>query len=524
MSVIGTISMDLKHETPKSSGLQLARVSQALFESAAEGLIVIDARGKMVLLNQRACEMLGYLEEELIGAQIEMLVPMKLAGAHQKLREGFVQEPSRRSMGIGRDLCARRKDGSEFPVEISLNHFENEGDRYVMALLSDITQRKTTEQELEKLNQELEHRVQLRTRELAESQNLYAVIARNFPNGIIMVFDQDFNYVFAEGRELFKMGVTSDELVGTNYLTRLGEGVRDTIEQHLRTVFEGQNANFDMIVDDKHYELHAVPLRDSTGLVTRILVVETNVTQQKRAEKNMLKTLDKERQLNELKSRFVAMASHEFRTPLSTILTSLSLVARYTAPEQEANRLKHYNRIRSSVHNLTGILNDFLSLDKLETGMIATNPEQIELRTFLEDMVDELQSLCKDGQIISLQFENDGIVKADKNMLRNIVMNLISNALKYSGENQAVEVKVAFKDAKVYVSVIDHGIGIPEADQLHMFERFFRAHNATNIQGTGLGLNIVKKYLDLMGGDIWFESTLGNGSIFNFVLPQNDAQ
>jgi PAS domain S-box-containing protein len=388
-----------------------------------------------------------------------------------------------------------------------------------MALISDITHRKAAERALAALNQELEERVRERTRQLAESEHLYSVIARNFPNGIIMVFDQDFNYVFAEGRELFKMGVSSEELVGTNYLTRLAPGVRETIHERLEEAFQGKNVHFEMEVDDKNYELHVVPLRDADNKVSRILVVETNVTQYKRAEQNILNALNKERQLNALKSRFVSMASHEFRTPLSTILTSLSLAARYGQPDQEEQRLKHYNRIRNSVHNLTGILNDFLSLDMLESGVISSNPVQMNVHSQLMDMLDELQGLCKSGQVIALDYEGEDDVVLDPNMFRNIIVNLVSNAIKYSKDQQAVEVKARVEPSKLSVSVTDHGIGIPEADQLHLFERFFRAHNAVNIQGTGLGLNIVKKYLDLMGGDIWFESTPDVGTTFSFVIP-----
>jgi signal transduction histidine kinase len=448
------------------------------------------------------------------------LIPTRFTDRHVGQRTGFLQNPSRRSMGAGMDLTAMRKDGSEFPVEISLNHFDIEGMRFVMALISDITKRKETERELAMLNQELEHRVQERTRELAESQHLYGVIARNFPNGIIMVFDRDFDYVFVEGRELFKMGVSSQQLVGTNYLARLSPDARQTIEERLREAFDGKNVNLELVVNDKNYELHAVPLRDAEGIIDRILVVEMNVTQHKRAEQSIMLALEKERQLNELKSRFVSMASHEFRTPLSTILTSLSLAARYAAPDQEASRLKHYNRIRSSVHNLTSILNDFLSLDKLESGKIACNPEPFDLQRLLEDLIDEMQGICKEGQVIDLTYTGDHQVTMDPNMLRNILVNLVSNAIKYSAEHKPVEVSTSVQDGKVLVAVRDHGIGIPEADQKHMFERFFRSQNATNIQGTGLGLNIVKKYLDLMGGDIWFESAQGVGSVFSVVLPQ----
>jgi len=309
--------------------------------------------------------------------------------------------------------------------------------------------------------------------------------------------------------------------VGTNYLDRLNAKAREIIHPRLLEVFGGESVNFDIEVDDRNYELNAVPLQDTDGNISRILVVETNVTQQKRVEQNMIKALEKERELNELKSRFVSMASHEFRTPLSTILTSLSLANRYHGLGNEENLQKHYGRIKSSVHILTSILNDFLSLDKLESGMIGANPEPLNLRLVIDDLIDEMQAMCKAGQSISFTFEGEEMVTTDQNMLRNIVVNLVSNAIKYSGENSVVEVEAVVKDSRVLVHVRDHGIGIPSADQHHIFERFFRAQNSTNIQGTGLGLNIVKKYLNLLGGDIWYESTPMVGTVFSFVIPQN---
>ncbi|MFM2375984.1 MAG: hypothetical protein RLZZ165_1081 [Bacteroidota bacterium] len=493
---------------------------RTLFESAGEGLIVVDHAGEIQMMNNRALEMFGYSREELVGQKIEILVPSDMRLRHERNHMQYMAHPVRRSMGIGMALSGCRKDGSTFPVEISLNHFEIGGQTCAMALISDITLRQVVERELEKLNLELEQRVLERTRELRDSQHLYAVIARNFPNGSIYVLDRDFRYIFAEGRELFRMGVTSDQLIGSSYLERLIPNVREMIEGKLEEVLRGHNMTFELDVEDKTYEMHAVPLRDADGIISRIMLVETNTTQQKRAAANIIKALEKERQLNELKSRFVSMASHEFRTPLSTILTSISLVSKYTGPEHEESRQKHYNRIRTSVHHLTSILNDFLSLDKLESGKLQSHPEEFDLKAKMEDLIDGMQAICKPDQSIVFTYEGDRTVKVDRNMFRNIVLNLISNAIKYSGEGQKVDVDTLVRDGKIHIDVRDHGIGIAESEKQHMFERFFRANNATNIQGTGLGLNIVRKYLDLMDGDIWFESELGKGSTFSIVLPQ----
>ncbi|MBK6902704.1 MAG: PAS domain-containing sensor histidine kinase [Saprospirales bacterium] len=232
------------------------------------------------------------------------------------------------------------------------------------------------------------------------------------------------------------------------------------------------------------------------------------------------KALEKEKELSELKSRFVSMASHEFRTPLSTILSSISLLSRYTETSQQDKRDKHINRIKSSVRNLTGILNDFLSLSKLEEGKIENLPSEFDIGELCPEVIDEIQGLLKDGQeIVHEGLGSPLFVRWDKRLVKNILFNLLSNAIKYSDEGKKIFMKERLEEDFFLIDIVDKGIGIPDADQPYLFTRFFRAANATNIQGTGLGLNIVKRYIDLVGGSITFESQLNEGTIFTVCLP-----
>ena len=232
------------------------------------------------------------------------------------------------------------------------------------------------------------------------------------------------------------------------------------------------------------------------------------------------KALEKEKELSELKSRFVSMASHEFRTPLSTILSSISLLSRYTETSQQDKRDKHINRIKSSVRNLTGILNDFLSLSKLEEGKIENQPSEFDIGELCPEVIDEIQGLLKDGQeIVHEGLGSPLFVRWDKRLVKNILFNLLSNAIKYSDEGKKIFMKERLEEDFFLIDIVDQGIGIPDADQPYLFTRFFRAANATNIQGTGLGLNIVKRYIDLVGGSITFESQLNEGTIFTVCLP-----
>ena len=241
-------------------------------------------------------------------------------------------------------------------------------------------------------------------------------------------------------------------------------------------------------------------------------------------ESALEKSLAKERELGEMKSRFVSMASHEFRTPLSTIQSSVSLINRYTGSEQQSLREKHIIKIKSSVTHLTGILNDFLSMNRLEEGKITATFEVFNLFDLCNEVIDELGPIFKINQNIICRWQEDEIlpkenVNTDRKILKNIIINLLSNAIKYSDENGVIICIMSTRESKIMISVKDNGIGIPDEELKHLFDRFFRASNAVNIEGTGLGLNIVKKYVEMLEGQISFESKLYEGSTFSVAIP-----
>lgn len=399
-----------------------------IFHSMSEGIIMVDEAGKIVIANPIAETVFGYGKGELNGLSMEQLVPQKFRNHHASLRKGFNAHPEPRRMGFGRDLTALKKDGTEFPVEISLSYTQVKGKILVMAFISDISERKKSEEALKKSEEqlivyaaELERKVQSRT-----------------------------------------------------------EALHKTIQE-----------------------------------------LEKEVVERKRAEEETRKSLEKEREFNELKTKFVSIASHEFRTPLSTILSSNSLVEQYKQRSDYDKIDKHTARIKSSVQHLTGILNDFLSLGKLEEGKIDVVNESINLRTFFNDLAEEVKASLKANQKVVVNMTSDVTIHSDSRILRNILFNLISNASKYSDETKNIELHAHMEDGKLIMAVQDHGIGIPEEDHKHLFERFFRAGNVSNIQGTGLGLNIVKRYVELLNGTITFESEYKKGSTFTVSIPLN---
>lgn len=238
--------------------------------------------------------------------------------------------------------------------------------------------------------------------------------------------------------------------------------------------------------------------------------------------RELAQSLEKEKELSEMKSRFVSMASHEFRTPLSTILSSTSLIDKHNQKDQANDKItKHVHRIQNSVNNLTEILNDFLSLEKLEEGAIQPNLANIDIPTFAERMKDDMQSIAKEGQAIHYHHEGEqSHFYSDKQLLRNIINNLLSNAIKYSPASSMIHFQTRLDQGNgLQMTITDAGIGIPKEELDNMFTRFFRAKNALHYQGTGLGMNIVKKYVDLLNGVIDIDSEEGEGTTVYIQLP-----
>jgi PAS domain S-box-containing protein len=401
---------------------------KALFDHATEGIILTDEKGKIVLLNPAAFSLFQYNQDELPGQSIDLLIPQRFHQSHVKDREGFYQHPSNRTMGHNRELFARKKDGAEFPVEVSLGYYRQNNKLFVIAFIVDITRRKHSEMELLKRQQQLE---------------------------------------------------------------KITEDVR-----RLNTELEAK-------VEDR----------------TRIL--REALQELEKSQEELNEALSKEKELSEIKSRFVSMASHEFRTPLSTILSSATLLSRYTTTEEQDKRDKHIKRTKDAVKHLNVLLEDFLSVGKLEEGKIKPEPAPFLLRDLLEEVTEEMQSLAKKDQHIYCECSHERRLTSDKRLVRNVLVNLLSNAVKFSDEGAPIHIQAESRPGGgALIRVLDKGIGISAEDQQHLFSTFFRGANVINIEGTGLGLHIVRRYLDLLQGTIILESTLGQGTIVTIELPE----
>ncbi|MEN9962964.1 MAG: hypothetical protein RL582_59, partial [Bacteroidota bacterium] len=272
--------------------------------------------------------------------------------------------------------------------------------------------------------------------------------------------------------------------------------------------------------DNIPVSLTLTSMKDKKKKLVGFMGVAIDLTERKKAELNLMEALTKEKQLGELKSRFVTTASHEFRTPLSTISSSAYLIEKYTEQADQPKRQKHLDRIISAVNNLSNILNDFLNVGKIEEGKIEINATSFSIPNFMEKLFLEIKSILKPGQDIHYVHEGEEEIEIDPSIFRNIMINLLSNAIKYSTSDSRIEINTKINDHIFQVEVHDHGIGIPEEDQEHLMDRFFRGKNAINIPGTGLGLHIVSKYVERMNGDISFVSKLNEGTTFKLIFKR----
>jgi PAS domain S-box-containing protein len=407
------------------------RPFKALFDHATEGIILTDEKGKIILVNPAGFGLFQYQPNELPGQPVDLLIPQRFHHSHEKQRQGFYQHPGNRTMGHGRELFARKKDGTEFPVEVSLSYYSQNNALFVIAFVVDITSRKQNEQELIDRQQQLET-------------------------------------------------ITGD-------VRRLNSELEAKVEQ-------------------------------------RTSILREALQELEQSQEELGKALSKEKELGEIKSRFVSMASHEFRTPLSTILSSANLLSRYTTTEDQDKRDKHIGRTKDAVKHLNELLGDFLSLGKLAEGKVRSEPTPLPLREFLQDLTEEMQSLAKEGQVIHCTYSGDDIIHSDRHLLKNILINLLSNAIKFSGEATSIHLEVGLlRDGGIAISVRDQGIGISNEDKPQLFSSFFRGANVVNIEGTGLGLTIVRSYLDLLQGKIRLDSGLGSGTLVTIELPGNPS-
>ncbi len=499
----------------KTKNLREKNVGQVLYKASSEGVFVVNRKGVIQTVNPSVENMFGYSKKELKNKNILMLIP-------ELIMEADCFDPTKKStFSVNtREIQGIKKDFEKFPIKFSCNHFDAEGADLVMILITNLTETRRKEMELMSINAQLERQIEKSSKAAFKSEHMFRMIARNFPNGLICILDKDLNFVYLDGMELHRNDLASRLLHGDNFLKKIDREKRFEIKRRLLSALQGQQSNFELKVGRQTFMVNAVGLEETELEEQRILIVAQNISSLKKAQKEILVSLKKEKELNEVKSRFVSMASHEFKTPLTTILNSTTVLSKLLQNEESGDKgSKQIKRIKSTINLLNKMLEDVLSLQQLEEGKLEVHFSEVDLPQFTDSVLEEMRDIAKVGQKIEYAHNGPSLAFLDYNMLKNIYHNLISNAIKYSEVGQRIDVRTSIDKNQFKLEVEDQGIGIPFDEQGHIFERFFRAKNTVNRQGTGLGLNIVKKYMEMVNGDVAFESRPGKGTKFTVEIP-----
>lgn len=487
---------------------------QAL-EFAHNGIVITDARQEdnpIIYFNKAFQKLTGYTKEEIMGHNCRFLQ------RKDRNQKGLTQ--IREAIKNGRSCQVQvrnyKKDGSMFWNEVSVNPIRaTNGDiTHFVGIQNDVTERVKAEQEI---------------------------------NHLIKIFNDSLNeiYVFDPKSLVFthanfgaqkSIGYKLEELKQKKPFHLMPEFNQKEFKKLIQPILSNSRKKVDLETTHCRKDGSTYPIEihlQSSSLENRTLIVAmvmdisdrkdyTEKLENKVSERTeqLRQALNKEKELGELKTKFLSLVSHEFKTPLSAILTSATLIGKYPLEKQEEKRKKHINSIMSEVQHLTGILNDFLSVERFEQGKELYNMTNFHLSKVVNEVIYSANMLLKDGQKIEYPLNIEEVrIYQDEKILALTLTNLLHNAIKYSPENTAITLEVVIEDHQITFSVKDQGVGIPAKDQKHIFDRYFRAENVLTTQGTGIGLNIVKTHLENLGGKISFESEENKGSVFTAVLP-----
>ncbi|RAM52927.1 MAG: histidine kinase [Hapalosiphonaceae cyanobacterium JJU2] len=490
---------------------QTQKILQAILDYSPAIISVLNTQNRYLLINSEYEKLFQITQEEVRGRSIYEFFPRDIAdnfavNNHNVFMSGTaieVEEIIPQDNGLHTYLSIKfpLKDESDVPYAIC-------------SISTDITERKRTEENL-----------RLRDRAIEASNNGIVISDARLPNMPIIYTNPAFEHM---------TGYCRDEVIGRNCSFLQGIDTNQPEIQEIRNAIK-QARNCTVILrnyrrDNTLFwnELSISPVFDDDGKCTHYVGIQNDITERKQAEEELRTALEKEKELNELKSRFITTTSHEFRTPLTTILSSSELMEHYYHKWTQEKLLSHIRRIQSSVKHMTNMLNDVLVIGKAEAGRLDFKPISLDLVEYCRDLIQEFQhdddTEDETENAIAFHCEYESMhCRVDKNLLGHILRNLLTNALKYSSNGSIIKFILTEQKNRIVFEIKDQGIGIPQEDLPLLFDSFHRAANVGNIPGTGLGLSIVKKCVDLHQGEIFVESHLGVGTTFTVILPLSNS-
>ncbi len=495
---------------------------------ANDAIISIDSEFNIIQCNKAAERMYGYSEEEMLGQSLALIVP-------PDERDGLAKLMQKKDPTEGLDTTrpfvrnGYRKDGTVFPVEISIAQWLNNNKRHFTHIIRDVTERKEIEQKIR--NSEKEYRDLF--------NNAHEPILIIHPEGEIILEANDracktYGYDYKEFIGMSLKDISKDPQKGS-------EKVTETLKKGYFINFEtvqynkqGKELFFDVNASLTDYKGEKVILSLNRDITERVLaerelevyrehlerLVEERTAKLAEVNERLQKALEAEKKLSALRARFVSTASHEFRTPLTTIQASSELLLRYFSRWDDAKKITTISRVQKSAEYMNGLIESVLTLNRSDSGRVMFNPGEVEIVSLCGSIIEEISLLASPGHKIEFDFpeyEIRGLF--DGLLIRQFLTNLLSNAVKYSPSGGLIKLKVSRDQETVIFEVSDKGIGISEDDQQNLFEPFFRGTNISNIPGTGLGLSILKKAVELHRGRLEFQSKINSGTTFRVFLP-----